>query len=64
MYQAHILCRLQLCSSFPTSTAVPTEHWLDSVDTKYYCDDDGVVVVVDDDDDDDDAVLLGSRTCC
>jgi hypothetical protein len=52
-----------LCSSFPTSTAVPTEHWLDTVDTKYYCDDDDdddVVVVVDDDDD---AVLLGSRTC-
>jgi len=48
-------------SSFPTSTAVPTEHWLDSVDTKYYCNDDYDVVV--DDDDDDDAVLLDSRTC-
>ena len=55
MYQARVLCSLQLCSSFPTSTAVPTEHWLDSVDSKYYYDDD--------DDDDDDAVLLGSRTC-
>ena len=51
MYQARE-CNLQLCSSSPTSTAVPTEHWLDSVDTKYYCDDD----------DDDDAVLLDSRT--
>ena len=50
-----IQCSLQLCSSFPTSTAVPTEHWLDSVGIKYYYDD-----VVVDDDDDDDAVLLGS----
>ena len=50
-------------SSFPTSTAVPTELWLDSVDSKYYHDDDVVVVVDDDDDDDDDAVLLGSHTC-
>jgi hypothetical protein len=57
-------CLLQLFSSFPTSTAVPTEHWLDSVDRKYYCDDDDVVVVDDDDDDDDVAILLGSRTCC
>ena len=50
-----IKCSLQLCSSFPTSTAVPTEHWLDSVDSKYYCDDDDDVV--------DDAVLLGSHIC-